>query len=169
MDHTPPVPDPDESHILDQPVVAAFATLFHRLTLLVSLVGCILSLWMFVLWVRVSLREFASLKLESTKELIHSLLTSVELLLLVPLPAIIAIVVQKILGNIVGRSSTDLDGIHRQVDEAKAIIAGFLITVTGTTLLDYLITGEAELDLFIGGALIMAGLSFYIFASKKGS
>jgi hypothetical protein len=125
-----------------------------------------LSLLAFVVWLR-SLIEFGiEAHSVSTKDVIHKLLVSIELLMLVPMPAVIGVVVYQVLIRISNLSNPDLHASYRQTSLAKNILAGFLITVTGTTLLDYLIVGDFTWQPFVGGALLMLGLSAFIFVTR---
>ncbi len=127
-----------------------------------------LSLVAFLYWAYVTVYSFLAQPASGGKELIHLLLQSIELLLIVPIPAVIGVVVYQTLQQVADPKNPGLEQSHHQVNVAKSLLAGLLVTVTGTTLLDFLILGQYELEAFIGGALLMAGLSLYVWVARRG-
>jgi len=127
-----------------------------------------LSLVAFLYWAYVTVYAFLTQPVADGKELIHLLLQSIELLLIVPIPAVIGVVVYQTLQQVADPTNPGLEQSHHQVNVAKSLLAGLLVTVTGTTLLDFLILGQYEIEAFIGGALLMAGLSLYVWVARRG-
>ena len=125
-----------------------------------------LSFFALFLWLKSTASFFFFIEDTDAKNILHGLLISIELLLMVPVPAIIGVVVYQTLSNIADPRNPDLEKSYREVVIAKHILAGFLVTVTGTTLLDYLISERIDITAFICGLVLMIGLNFYIFVSQ---
>lgn len=95
----------------------------------------------------------------SPKELIHALLLAIELLILVPAPALVGMVAYKTLVQISQPHEPDLAISEHQLKVAESLLVGLLISVTGMTLLDSLFTDSATLELFLCGGLLIAVLA----------
>lgn len=134
---------------------------------LIFIASYALSFFALFLWLKTTASFFIFIEDTEAKNIIHGLLISIELLLMVPVPAIIGVVVYQTLSNIADPRNPDLEKTYHEVIIAKHILAGFLVTVTGTTLLDYLISERIDLTAFICGLVLMIGLNIYIFVSHR--
>ena len=96
----------------------------------------VLSAAIFLHWGRFVLEEVILAVPESPKDLIHALLLSIELLILVPAPALVGMVAYKTLIDISQPHEPDLAISQHQLKVAESLLVGLLISVTGMTLLD---------------------------------
>ncbi len=149
------------------PTFAFVTGLIRYTTGVVCLAAYALSFVAFLAWLYVTVTAVVSAPVEDGKQVIHQLLQSIELLLIVPIPAVIGVVVYQTLIQVADPSNPQLEASHAQVSVAKSLLAGLLVTVTGTTLLDALILGNYDLEPFIGGALLIVGLSVYVFVANR--
>jgi hypothetical protein len=165
----PQPPHPDAGGNVPGAILGRTAALIRYTTGVVCLAAYALSLAAFVLWVFVTVRAVLQADPRDGKAIIHLLLTSIELLLIVPIPAVIGVVVYQTLGHMADPTRPELERTHQQVNLAKSILVGFLVTVTGTTLLDILITTPSGIDLniFLAGGLLIVALSAYIWVAGR--
>ena len=121
----------------------------------------------FLHWGRFVFAEVVLVTPVSPKELIHSLLLSIEMLILVPAPALVGMVAYKTLIDISQPHQQDLAISEHQLKVAESLLAGLLISVTGMTLLDSIFTESVNLELFLCGSLLMAVLAGVLVVYKN--
>jgi hypothetical protein len=149
-----------------QPIAQSSATLMRATVWLVFLSGYALSALVFVRWAHVSFRTMLTGTFATPKEIIHALLLSIELLILVPVPAIVGIVSYRTLMHL-SDTQNDLQASKNQVQMAEQLLIGLLVTVTGTTMLDVLIIGDGDLLHYAGGAAIIMSLSLFLYITRR--
>jgi len=152
--------------LLVQPIAAGSSTLMRATVWLVFISGYALSALVFYRWASLSFTTMLFTDFVEPKEIIHSLLLSIELLILVPVPGIVGIVTYRTLMNL-SDTESDLMEIKAQVQLAEQLLLGLLVTVTGATMLDVLILGEGTLNHFGGGLAIIIGLAFFYWLSGR--
>ena len=133
---------------------------------IVFVCGFLVSALVFARWVHYSFFALVFEHFDDPKSLMHTLLLSIELLILVPVPAIIGIVSYQTLSRLGNADAMNLEESKHQVGLAEHLLIGLLVTVTGTTLLDLLITGEGSWLSFGGGAILVACLSLFLWVNR---
>lgn len=125
-----------------------------------------LSAVVFLRWGRFVIDEIVLTSPASPKDLIHALLLSIELLILVPAPALVGMVAYKTLVQISHPNEPDLAISEHQLRVAESLLVGLLVSVTGMTLLDSLFTDSASLEIFLCGGLLIAVLAVVMYVYK---
>lgn len=155
-----------EANIIQR--VDDFTALIIRSTVWIVLVsGYAVSVLVFVRWAMYSFGTLLFEQFNDAKALMHTLLLAIELLILVPVPAIVGIVTYRTLMRLADGQSMNLEESKYQVGLAEHLLIGLLVTVTGTTMLDLLITEEGTWLGFGGGAILVVSLSFFLWISKQ--
>jgi hypothetical protein len=136
--------------------------LMHATVWVVFMSGYALSAVVFYRWAEMSFNAFLFTDFQKPKEIIHALLISIELLILMPVPAIVGMSTFRILMHLGDNSEFDQLETKRQVYLTEQLLIGGLVTVTGTTMMDMLIVGEGSWVHFAGGAAIILTLSAFL-------
>lgn len=136
--------------------------LMHATVWIVFISGYALSAVVFYRWAEMSFTSFLFSDFQAPKEIIHSLLISIELLILMPVPAIVGMSTFRILMHLGDASEFDQMETKRQVYLTEQLLIGGLVTVTGTTMMDMLIVGKGDWVHFTGGAAIILTLSAFL-------
>ena len=161
--------DPPPGAAMGRWRMGGLTRLIRATTGVICLAAYGLSLAAFVAWLLVTARAVMNFPFSSGKDVIHQLLQSIELLLIVPIPSVIGVVVFQTMVQVADPVNPRLEHSHEQVAIAKKLLAGLLVTITGTTLLDLLIVGIYEPEAFLGGFVLIAGLSLYVWILQRGS
>lgn len=131
--------------------------------------GCLLSIWLAYRTAEFIYVHVFHITHEAFRDLLSALLHSIELLLLVPLPGIVGIVAYRTLRLYVNPIATQRPSIETELEMAKRLVLGTLVSVAGTRMLIQLLEGKMELNLYISGGLLIVSLTFYtVFALGKG-
>lgn len=136
--------------------------MMHATVWVVFISGYALSAVVFYRWAEMSFASFLFSDFQAPKEIIHSLLISIELLILMPVPAIVGMSTFRILMHLGDASEFDQMETKRQVYLTEQLLIGGLVTVTGTTMMDMLIVGKGDWVHFAGGAAIILTLSAFL-------
>lgn len=142
--------------------VASGVSLLMRATVWVVFIsGYALSAIVFYRWAQMSFGQFLFGSFDEKKSILHPLLVSIELLILMPVPAIIGLSTFRIFLNLGETNEFDQFKTKEQVYLTEQLLIGGLVTVTGTTLLDVLIR-DASWVQFGGGMAIILSLCFFL-------
>jgi hypothetical protein len=136
--------------------------LMHATVWVVFIAGYALSAVVFYRWTEMSFAAFLFSDFKKPKEIIHALLISIELLILMPVPAIVGTSTFRILMHLGDTREFDQLETKRQIYLTEQLLIGGLVTVTGTTMMDLLIVGEGDWIHFAGGAAIILTLSAFL-------
>ena len=132
-------------------------------------VGCLLSIWLAYQTAEFIYVHVFHITHEAFRDLLSALLHSIELLLLVPLPSIVGIVAYRNLRLYVNPVAKQRPSIETELEMAKRLVVGTLVSVAGTRMLIQLLEGKMELNLYISGGLLIVSLTFYtVLALGKG-
>ncbi len=102
-----------------------------------------------------------------SQKLVHGLLQATEMLLLVPVPIVIGVIVYDLVLDLAHRDETEISKGKRSYSIAKTFLVGIIITLSGTAMLDLIVTGRATLEVLLGGAAMVLSLSAYVFVTNK--
>ena len=142
--------------------IASGASLVMRATVwLIFISGYALSAIVFYRWAQMSFGQFLFENFDEKKSILHPLLVSIELLILMPVPAIIGLATFRIFLHLGETNEFDQVQTKEQVYLTEQLLIGGLFTVTGTTLLDVLIR-DASWVQFGGGMAIILSLCFFL-------
>lgn len=131
--------------------------------------GCLLSIWLTYRTAEFIYAHVFQITHEAFRDLLSALLHSTELLLLVPLPGIVGIVAYRNLRLYVNPIAKQRPSVETELEMAKRLVLGTLVSVAGTRMLIQLLEGNMELNLYISGGLLILSLTFYtVFALGKG-
>ena len=131
--------------------------------------GCLLSIWLAYRTAEFIYRHVFHITHEAFRDLLSALLHSIELLLLIPLPGIVGIVAYRNLRLYVNPIAKQRPSIETELEMAKRLVLGTLVSVAGTRMLIQLLEEKTELNLYISGGLLIVSLTFYtVFALGKG-
>ncbi len=143
--------------------VTTFSALLMRATIWIVFVsGYALSSVVFYRWFRMSFGEFLFGDFHQPKEIIHVLLLSIELLILVPVPAIVGLSAFRLLMHLSDTNEFDQVQTKKQVYLTEQLLIGGLVTVTGTTMMDSLIVGTGTWVHYGGGLVIILSLTAFL-------
>jgi len=98
---------------------------------------------------------------DNFQELLSGLLHCLELLLLIPLPGIAGVVAFRNLRTYLDPAANDRSPVERERAMAKRLILGTLVAVAGTRLLVELLERNANLPLYLSGALLIVSITLY--------
>ena len=144
-----------------------FLAPFKKSAWLIVLYSQLLSLIIFALGVYGFGRFLYLGKWQDPENVIHGLLQATEMLLLVPVPVVIGVIVYDLLLDISDSENIELSKGEHSYGIAKVFLVGIIITLTGTGMLDLLITGKGTWESYLGGSGIILSLSAYIFSMHK--
>ena len=131
--------------------------------------GCLLSIWLAYRTAEFIYARVFHLTHESFPELLSALLHSIELLLLIPLPGIVGIVAYRNLRLYINPIAKQRQSIETELEMAKRLVLGTLVSVAGTRMLVQLLEQKMELNLYISGGLLIVSLTFFtVLALGKG-
>jgi hypothetical protein len=131
--------------------------------------GCLLSIWLAYRTAEFIYAHVFHLTHESFPELLSALLHSIELLLLIPLPGIVGIVAYRNLRLYLNPIARQRPSIETELEMAKRLVLGTLVSVAGTRMLVQLLEEKMELNLYISGGLLILSLTFFtVLALGKG-
>jgi len=156
-----------DAYLLD-PLLLSTHTIMKATLWIVFIGAYALSATAFFHWVVYTYTHVVSSAPSDVKERIHVLLLSIEMLILVPIPAVVGVVSYQTLSQIADPLIPDLQPSEQQVMVAEHLLLGLLVTITGTTMLGELILGDSKIENFIGGALIVASLSIFLVTRHVG-
>ena len=143
--------------------VTTFSALLMRATIwIVFISGYALSSVVFYRWFRMSFGSFLFHDFNKPKEIIHALLLSIELLILVPVPAIVGLSAFRLLMHLSDSNEFDQIQTKHQVYLTEQLLIGGLVTVTGTTMMDSLIVGTGTWVHYGGGLVIILSLTAFL-------
>jgi hypothetical protein len=132
-------------------------------------VGCLLSIWLAFQSAEFIYVHVFHITHEAFRDLLSALLHSTELLLLVPLPGIVGIVAYRNLRLYVNPIAKQRTSVETELEMAKRLVLGTLVSVAGTRMLIQLLEGNIELNLYINGGLLIVSLTFFtVLALGKG-
>ena len=123
--------------------------------------GCLLSIWLAYRTAEFIYARVFHLTHESFPELLSALLHSIELLLLIPLPGIVGIVAYRNLRLYLNPIARHRPSIETELEMAKRLVLGTLVSVAGTRMLVQLLEQKMELNLYISGGLLIVSLTFF--------
>jgi hypothetical protein len=99
----------------------------------------------------------------------HAVLQAIESLLLVPVPIVIGFIVQQLLTSMAEPEAVEFSQKERSYSIAKQFLVGIIITLSGTALLDGIVSGDASWELLFGGAAVILSLSVFVFVNRGGA
>ncbi len=85
-----------------------------------------------------------------------------------PLPGIVDIVAYRNLRLYVNPIAKQRSSIETELEMAKRLVLGTLVSVAGTRMLIQLYEENMELNLYISGGLLIVSLTFYTVFARKG-
>lgn len=131
----------------------------------IMLGGVFVSSWLAVLWFRFVYNTLLTMGNKDFPELIHHLLHSIELLFLIPLPAIVGKVVYVSTGKYLKFGIPDGPfkfSPEEDISMAKRLVLGILVTVAGTRMLDDFLHGTNDLYFYGAGAILIISMALYV-------
>jgi hypothetical protein len=85
---------------------------------------------------------------------------------LVPVPIVIGFIVQQMLIGMAEPEAEEFGQKERSYSIAKQFLVGIIITLSGTALLDGIVSGDASWELHFGGAAVILSLSVFVFVNR---
>ena len=134
---------------------------------LILLYSQLLSIIIFLLGAYGFIQFLIQGKWQDSKYIIHGLLQATEMLLLVPVPVVIGVIVYDLLIDLATPEKIEIGKGEQSYSIAKIFLVGIIITLTGTGMLDLLITSEGTWEMFLGGFFIITSLSAYIYVTRR--
>ncbi len=129
--------------------------------------GLILSFWLASRCVQYVWHELFHLREESFQAHVSGVLHAIELLLLTPLPGIAGAVAYHTLRIYLDPEATNRGLAEQQMDLAKRLTLGILVSVAGTRMLIAFLEGNSDLHMYGSGALLIAAITLYSLALRE--
>jgi len=139
---------------------------------IVLVYGQLLGLFVFVLGAYGFGRFIIQRKWQDPQQIIHGLLQAIEMLLLVPVPVVIGAIVHELLIDMAHPEQNEISKGQTSYSIAKVFLVGIIITLTGTALLDLIVTDGGDggsLELLLGGSALVLSLSAYVWVTQRQS
>ncbi len=124
--------------------------------------GCFLSAWLVYRW---GYYLWTNLILSNPHEfevLLHNFLHGIELLLLVPLPGIVATVVYQSLGIFTNPAAEARESVEKYMAMAKRLVLGILVAVAATRMLDEFLQGEGAITRYACGGVLILSVAIFV-------
>lgn len=143
-------------------VTSSSSVLMRATVWVVFIGGYLLSAVIFFHWFKMSFSVFLFGDFQKPKEIIHSLLLSIEVLILTPVPAIVGLSAFRVLMHLSEINEFDHIETTFHIHTTEQMLINGLVTVTGTTMIDLLIMETGSWVHFFGGTIIILSLTAFL-------
>ncbi len=135
---------------------------------IVLIAGYALSAWMAGMWAMYVWNNVIWYDEFAFETVVYELLRSVEILLLMPLPAVAATVTFRHITKFSDPHTDEQKLTEQEMTMAKRFLLGILATVAGTTMLGELLKGDdRDILYFASGALLILTVTLFIYVAQR--